>query len=214
MTLALFDLDNTILDGDSEWIWSEFLYHQGIVGKDFCIQIENYYRDYQNNRLDFHAYQAFLLHPLTLHPQEKLLELRGNYLSLIQAIIRPKLIERLSWHRRHSHELLLITATNNFLAEPIAALLNFSNLICTQIEIQNGKFTGKLSGVPAFREGKVKKINRWLDVNKQTLVESWGYSDSFNDLPLLDCVEHPVAVTPDPILRQHALYRGWYIMEN
>jgi len=214
MTLALFDLDNTILDGDSEWKWSEFLLQQNIVGKDFFEQIKIYYRDYENNRLDFYAYEAFLLHPLTLYPHEKLLQLRARYLEHIQSLVRPALIGRIEWHRVQGYKLLLITATNQFLAEPIAELLNFSMLICTQIETQNGNFTGKLTGIPAFRDGKIKRLNQWLKENQETLAGSWGYSDSFNDLPLLDKVEHPVAVTPDPILRQHALYQGWEIMEG
>jgi HAD superfamily hydrolase (TIGR01490 family) len=207
MTLAIFDLDFTLLEGDSEWLWSKFLMTQGIVGEEFIAQIESYYRDYEAGRLDFDAYERFLLTPQTQLSPQQLKELRKIYLF---EIIRPRLslrmLERVAWHRTQGHTLLLITASNAFLAKPIAQLLQFSNLICTQID------NGKPIGTPAFRVGKVTLLQAWLVKHEKNLAGSWGYSDSQNDLPLLQQVSHPVAVRPDAVLRSHAVQAGWEIL--
>lgn len=207
MTLAIFDLDFTLLEGDSEWLWAEFLLAQGLVGEDFIAQIEAYYRDYEAGTLDFDAYERFLLAPQTQLSPQRLTNLRAAYLlEVIRPRLRPWMLQRVDWHRAQGHTLLLITASNASLAAPIARLLQFPHLICTQIT------DGHPLGTPAFRAGKVTLLNDWLAQHQQTLTGSWGYSDSHNDLPLLQQVSRPVAVRPDPVLRRHAAQTGWEIL--
>ncbi len=213
MPLALFDLDFTLLDGDCEWLWSQFMVEQGVVGEDFIAQIARFFQDYEAGTLDIAVYETYLLQPLTGLSLESVIDLRTRYLEGIRARLRPFMLERLAWHRREGHDLLLITAANAFLAEPISSLLGFSNLICTGIETEDGRPLPSLSGIPAFREGKVKRLEIWLREHNRTLDESWGYSDSHNDLPLLERVTHPVAVTPDSVLRNIALDRDWELIE-
>jgi HAD superfamily hydrolase (TIGR01490 family) len=207
--LALFDLDCTLLEGDSEALWSRFLLERGIVDAGFDEKVAAFYQDYERGRLDFYAYQEHLLQPLTVNPVEVMICLRSHYLDRIRAALRPQILERVHWHRSQGHKLLLVTATNSFLAGPIAALLEFPGLICTQAESGGNAFTGRITGTPAFREGKVIQLKAWLDENRLTLKGSWGYSDSHNDLPLLTLVDHPVAVTPDIRLRRFAREHRW-----
>ena len=211
--LALFDLDYTILDGDSEAMWSRFLFEKQVVDNSFLTRINDYYHAYEQGWLDIYAYEAFLLGPLTQLPLARLLELRKEYIELVRQVVRAKMVKRVTRFRTLGFTLLLITASNSFIAEPIAELLHFPHLICTQIKRANGLFTTELEGIPAFREGKVQRLDQWLDQNGLTLKESWGYSDSHNDLPLLNRVEHPVAVMPDSVLRAHAKLHGWKIID-
>lgn len=211
--LALFDLDYTILDDDSESMWSRFLFEKNVVDNDFLIRITDYYRAYEHGWLDIHEYEAFLLRPLTQQPLTRLYRLRQEYLGQVRLAVREKMIRRVSRFRTLGFTLVLVTAANSFIAEPIARLLRFPHLICTRIKKSGGHFTTELDGIPAFREGKVQRLDQWLVRKGFTLKESWGYSDSHNDLPLLDRVQHPVAVMPDTILRAHAEQHGWKIIE-
>jgi HAD superfamily phosphoserine phosphatase-like hydrolase len=162
MTLAIFDLDFTLLEGDSEWLWSEFMLRQGIVSQDFITQIESYYRDYEAGMLDFDAYERFLLAPQTQLSLSHFAALRDIYLlEVIRPRLRGWMLERVDWHRAKGHTLLLITASNASLAEPIARLLQFPNLICTQIE------NGQPVGTPAFRAGKVTLLQAWLEKHEK-----------------------------------------------
>jgi HAD superfamily hydrolase (TIGR01490 family) len=207
MTLAIFDLDFTLLEGDSEWLWSEFLLSQGVVDETFMAQIVQYYRDYEAGILDFDSYEHFLLAPQTQLSPQRFADLRADYLlEIIRPRLRPQMVKRVDWHRTQRHTLLLITASNASLAEPIARLLQFPNLICTQIE------NGHPVGTPAFHTGKVTLLQAWLAEQGNSLSGSWGYSDSHNDLPLLQQVTHPVAVRPDAILRSHAVQAGWKVI--
>ena len=210
--VAIFDLDGTLLEGDSEALWSRFLYEQGIVGADFVSRVDDYYHDYEMGKLNILEYEEYLLRPLTLHPLEKLYQLRDKYLEHIRLIVRPSMMKLVHWHREQGHMLLLITATNSFLAGPIADLLHFPNLICTIAQRQGKQITGKVSGTPVFREGKVHALNQWLAKRGLALEGSWGYSDSHNDLQLLELVEHPVAISPDSILNELAHNREWEVM--
>lgn len=212
--LALFDLDYTILDGDSEAMWSRFLFEKGVVDKAFLMRMTDYYHAYDNGLLDIHEYEAFLLQPLTLYPHAKLLEWRTEYLKQVRPLVRASIMRRVKRFRALGFTLLLITASNSFIAEPIAKLLHFPHLICTQIKRKAGQYTTEIEGTPAFRDGKVLRLEQWLTQQGVTLKGSWGYSDSHNDLPLLKRVENPVAVLPDPILRAYANQHGWKIIEN
>lgn len=212
--IAIFDLDYTLLDGDSEAMWSRFLFEQGVVDKDFLMHITDYYHAYDDGRLDIHEYEALLLRPLTKHPLSKLYALRKIYLRQVRQAVRAQMMRRVRRFRTLGFILILVTASNNFTSEPIAEMLHFNHLICTQIKQDAGRFTTELEGIPAFREGKVQRVEQWLVELGLTLKDSWGYSDSHNDLPLLNRVENPVAVIPDPILRAHARQHGWKIIEN
>jgi HAD superfamily hydrolase (TIGR01490 family) len=213
-SIAIFDLDYTLLDGDSETMWSHFLFEKNVVDKGFLMRITDYYHAYDDGRLDIYEYEAFLLRPLTEYPLSRLLELRKEYLQRVRQAVRVKMMRRVKRFRTLGFTLLLITASNSFIAEPIAEMLQFRHLICTQIKQDAGRFTTQLDGIPAFREGKVQRLELWLAEHALTLKDSWGYSDSYNDLPLLNLVEHPVVVLPDPVLRAHARQQGWKIIEN
>lgn len=214
MTLALFDLDNTLLAGDSDHAWGEFLVDEGLVDQDeYRRANDRFYQQYLNGELDIFQYQRFTLEPLSRHNMDELLSWRARF---VDTRVRPMLQERahalVEKHRRQGHTLVIITATNRFVTEPIAGLLGIEHLIATEPEIVNGRFTGEVAGVPSFREGKVTRLQEWLDQHGQNLEGAWFYSDSHNDLPLLQSVSHPVAVDPDPVLEQHAREAGWPVI--
>jgi HAD superfamily hydrolase (TIGR01490 family) len=210
--VAVFDLDYTLLEGDCEALWSQFLFEKGIVGAEFVARIQDYYGDYEKGQLNFIEYEEFLLLPTTVYPLETLSRLRDEYLEHIQLLFRSSMVERVEWHRSEGHTLLMITASNSFLAKPIADRLRFPNLICTQVNRDGDTFTNHIDEIPAFQDGKVRLLDQWLVEHDLTLGGSWGYSDSHNDLPLLNQVEHPIAVRPDHQLEIHALEHGWKII--
>jgi HAD superfamily hydrolase (TIGR01490 family) len=210
--IAIFDLDYTLLGGDSEAMWSRFLFEQKVVDRDFLQRITDYYHAYEEGWLDIHEYEAFLLRPLTEHPLSKLLKLRKEYLQQVRQTVREKMMRRVKRFRDTGFTLLLITASNSFIAEPIADMLGFPNLICTRVKRDGENFTNQIDGIPAFREGKVHLLEQWLEERGLSLVGSWGYSDSHNDLPLLNSVEHPIVVAPDYVLRGYAQKHGWKII--
>ncbi len=211
--LVLFDLDYTLLEGDSEELWARHLLAEHVVDDGFFERIEAFYQDYRRGTLEFDRYEQFLLGPLAVQPLERLLDLRKDYLETIRRAVRPTLMDRIAGHRSDGCELVLVTACNSFLAEPIASMLGFANLICTQVETQAGHFTGRTCQVPAFRYGKVIRLAEWMREHRLGLAGSWCYSDSYNDLPLLELVDYPVMVTPDPELRQHGLAAGWELLD-
>ncbi|ROR35000.1 HAD family hydrolase [Inmirania thermothiophila] len=214
MGLALFDLDNTLLAGDSDYLWGRFLGEAGLVDAE-AYERENlrYYEAYRNGTLDIFAFLGFALRPLAEHDRGRLEALRARF---VEERIRPivleagrRLVER---HRARGDHPVIITATNRFVTEPIAALLGVDDLLATEPEERDGRFTGRVAGVPCFREGKVERLRRWLEGRGLDLAGSWFYTDSHNDLPLLGRVAHPVAVDPDPVLRAEARRRGWPVI--
>jgi HAD superfamily hydrolase (TIGR01490 family) len=213
MSLAVFDLDYTLLEGDSESLWSQFLLEQGVVDQVFIDRITAFYSDYENGKMDFRIYETYLLQAMAALAPEQLEGLRTNFLCRLHYRLRPYVLERLNWHRYQGHQLLIITAANAFLARPLADLLGVRHLICTDVEMQDHCLTGKVLGTIPFREGKVAMLKSWLShYSDRPLRDSWGYSDSFNDLPLLQWVRNPIAVTPDLALYNHALEHGWEIL--
>lgn len=213
MTVAIFDLDYTLLDGDTEALWSRFLFEKGWVARAFVERIEAYYRDYESGGLDFRAYEEFLLGSLAALAWDDFLGLREEFLhERISPLIRPPMLEVLGWHRGQGHTPLLLTASNHLLVEPIAGLLHIPNCLCTRAEIRDGKCTGRIVGIPAFQEGKATLLKDWLAAHRHTLEESWAYSDSHNDLPLLNLAAHAVAAYPDARLRSVAQSRAWKII--
>lgn len=207
--LALFDLDHTLLDGDSDSLWGRYLVHQGVLDAEEYRQASaRYYAEYVSGRLDIHEFLAFGLRPLKDNPPERLEAWRGCF---VQECIVPRIPresrELLAHHREHTS--VIITATNSFITAPIAAELGVPHLIATEPEQVDGRYTGRVSGLPCFREGKVAKLDAWLRQNRLEPAETWFYSDSHNDLPLLERVTHPTAVNPDEVLTRVARDRGW-----
>ena len=214
MNLAIFDLDNTLLGGDSDYLWGRFLVEQNIVdGEYYERENRRFYEEYKVGTLDIHEFLRFSLRPLAEHDVETLRTWRDTFMQeKIEPIMLPAARDLLEKHRAQGHLLLIITATNRFVTEPIAAALNVDHLIATEPEMMNGRYTGNVAGAPSFREGKVKCLENWLKINGINLSSSWFYSDSLNDLPLLEMVTHPVAVDPDDTLAGHARMRGWPII--
>ncbi|WP_166258954.1 HAD family hydrolase [Marinobacter salicampi] len=214
MTLAIFDLDNTLLAGDSDHAWGEFLVEEGIVDAEVYRQAnDRFYREYLDGELDIHRYLSFALEPLARHEPEQLLLWRKHFVDVkIRPMMLAKATALLDQHRSQGHTLLIITATNLFVTEPVAELLGIDHLIATEPEMVNGRYTGSVAGTPSFQEGKVTRLGEWLRHQDMTLDGAWFYSDSHNDLPLLKKVSHPVAVDPDPMLAEVASQEGWDII--
>ncbi|GAA0850838.1 HAD family hydrolase [Marinobacter szutsaonensis] len=214
MTLALFDLDNTLLAGDSDHAWGEFLVEEGLVdAEEYRKANDRFYEEYLNGELDIFHYLRFALQPLARHDIDELLAWREAFLEKkVRPMMQEKARELLDRHRQQGHTLMIITATNRFVTEPIAELLEVEHLIATEPELVNGRYTGEVAGVPSFQDGKVTRLNDWLDHHKRTLEGAWFYSDSHNDVPLLKQVENPVAVDPDPRLEALAKESGWPVI--
>lgn len=214
MSLALFDLDNTLIAGDSDHAWGEFLVNKGLVDADeYKKANDHYYTAYQQGNLDIHDYLTFSLRPLTQYSTQVMLDWRELFIKeSILPLMLPKAVALLNQHREQGHQILIITATNRFITEPIAQLLGVEELIAVEPEFIGGRYTGKVLGVPSFQEGKITRLNQWLANQDLSLKNSWFYSDSHNDLPLLEIVDNPVAVNPDDTLRARANQKGWPII--
>ncbi len=214
MKLAIFDLDSTLIAGDSDHLWGEFMSERGHVDAGAYRRANAaFYRDYLAGRLDIDAFLAFQLKPLGQHKRATLETWRGEYLEQkIKPLVLPAALALVEKHRRQRHQLLIITSTNRFIAEPVAALFGIDQLIACEPEMRAGEYTGRASGIPAFAEGKVKRLKDWLEQGGHCVSESWFYTDSHNDIPLLGEVDHPVAVDPDETLRKQASEAGWPVI--
>ena len=211
MALAIFDLDNTLIAGDSDHGWGEFLVENELVdAKLFQEKNDYYYEQYQLGKLDILEYLEFSLQPLTQHPLETLHSLRERFVAeKILPIIPQKSRDLLAKHKADGDYLLIITATNLFVTELIAKELGVDDIIATDPEMIDGQYTGKVAGIPSFQHGKVKRLAAWLEQNQLSLAGSHFYSDSHNDLPLLEQVDFPVAVDADDTLLAHANHKNW-----
>lgn len=214
MSLAIFDLDNTLLGGDSDHSWGEFLVQQQLVdGKLFKAKNDYFYQQYQAGTLDIFEFLAFALQPLTRFDQNQLAALHKQFMDeKIKPLFLPKAHALIEQHRTQGDDLLIITATNRFVTGPIAAALGIENLLATDPELVDGRYTGKVTGTPCFQDGKVTRLQQWLTGYEGDLSNSYFYSDSINDLPLLKLVDNPVAVDPDERLRHHAQQAGWPVI--
>jgi len=214
MALAIFDLDNTLIAGDSDYSWGEFLVQQGKVDAvQYREMNEKFYQDYQKGILDIRDYLAFALQPLARISREELSLLHRQFMAeVVQPMWLPQAVSLLQQHRRQGDYLLVITSTNRFVVEPICARLGVDDFLATDLVVHNGCYTGEVDGEPTFREGKVHRLRDWLAKSGQSLEGSYCYTDSINDLPLLDVVENPVAVDPDESLAAVAGERGWKII--
>ena len=217
MNLALFDLDNTLIAGDSDFQWAQFLIEMKALDRELHESRNmEFYEQYKAGTLDIHEFLDFQLKPLARHPRAQLEAWRREFVSKrIMPLIARGTRELIERHQLDGDLCIIITATNSFVTAPIAQALGIDHLIATEPEVKDGEFTGRVSGVPSFREGKVERLEKWLDEHNLTwlsFLRSWFYSDSLNDLPLLSKVTHPVAVDPDPTLRRHAENNNWPII--
>ena len=212
--LALFDLDNTLLAGDSDYNWSLFLIKQGLLDeKTHHERNEQFYLDYKNGNLDIYKFLAFQLKPLSEHSVADLNALHAKYMdSVIRPMMTQKAQDLVNQHKAQGDLCLVITATNSFVTKPIAQAYGIAHLIGTDPEMVNGAYTGGVAGVPSFQEGKVTRLKQWLAERGQELADfeqSYFYSDSHNDLPLMKLVTNPVAVDADAKLTDYAQQHGW-----
>ena len=217
MELALFDLDNTLLSGDSDYEWAQFLIEEGVLDRGrYEAENRRFYDQYKAGTLDIFEFLDFQLAPLAQYPRERLDRWHEAFMERkIRPIIRDKGRSLLRRHQDHGSLCAIITSTNAFVTGPIAREFGIAHLLATEIEEIDGRFTGRPRGTPCFREGKIECLSRWLlqqGASVQSFSASWFYSDSSNDLPLLEHVTRPVAVDPDDVLRRTALQRGWEVI--
>ena len=213
MALALFDLDKTLIAGDSDFLWGEFLAQKGIVDKlTYQAKNKEFFADYARGALDIQKYLEFCLHPLTLYDLPTLISLRDEFVeSSIYPLIHKQAYSTIKQHKNLENTIVVISATNEFIVEGVTALFDIDYVIATHAEKINGKFTGKSTKTPCFKEGKVTNLNQWLQPLEFDLKGSYFYSDSHNDIALLSEVEHAIAVNPDEVLLAHAHAHHWQV---
>lgn len=211
MNLAIFDLDNTLIGGDSDYLWGEFLVEKKLVdARLYERENKRFYNEYKAGTLDIYEFLEFSLAPLSRYSPATLAALHQEFMAAkINTIWLPKAEALLKEHRDKNDYLLIITATNHFVTAPIAEKLGVDDIIATMPEQKNNLYTGKVSGIPCFQEGKVERLSQWLQEKNYSLEDSHFYSDSINDLPLLLKVTHPVAVDPDEKLEKYAVEHNW-----
>lgn len=217
MDLALFDLDNTLLSGDSDFEWAQFLIGKGVLDREVQqARNEHFYQQYKDGTLDIFEFLDFQLAPLARHARAELDAWHAEFMAeVIRPMIGAPARALVREHQAKGDLLAVVTATNSFVTGPIARELGISHLVATIAAQDKGTFTGRARGVPAFRAGKIERVERWLEelgLHFGSFAESWFYSDSHNDLPLLEKVGRPVAVDPDDRLRALALERGWPVL--
>lgn len=215
MALALFDLDNTLLNGDSDHGWGMYLAEVGAVdAAEQTLRQDQFYQQYLDGVLDIYEFCEYQFSVLTQYSTQQLNEWHSDFMiKTIEPMIKTGKADLLKKHKEAGDDVIIITATNDFVTAPIAKRLGVDTLIATQAQKINNKFTGKLRGTPCFQEGKVTRLKEWLNTNSKTLENSLFYSDSINDLPLLELVDTAIAVTPDDRLRAHAEKLHWQIID-
>jgi HAD superfamily hydrolase (TIGR01490 family) len=217
VTLGLFDLDNTLLSGDSDYEWGQFLVDRGVLAREeYEAQNAAFFEQYKVGTLDIHEYLGFALRPLAAHTPQDLARWHGEFMrERILPMIAPGARALVRRHLEAGELCAIVTATNSFVTAPIAREFGVPHLIATEPESRDGRFTGRVAGTPCFREGKIRRLDEWLAAMGRRLEDfpdSSFYSDSHNDLPLLERVRRPVAVDPDPQLAAEAARRGWPVI--
>ncbi|MEX2197231.1 MAG: HAD family hydrolase [Burkholderiales bacterium] len=217
MTLTLFDLDNTLLAGDSDYEWGQFLIDRGVVAReDYEAHNARFFEQYNAGTLDIHEYLGFALGPLAAHTPGDLERWREAFVrERIQPMILPRARDLVTGHLGAGELCAVVTATNSFVTAPIVREFGVPHLVATEPESEAGRFTGRVAGTPCFREGKLQRVDEWLaglGLRFTQFEDSRFYSDSHNDLPLLERVRHAVAVDPDPQLGAEARRRGWPVI--
>ncbi len=217
MNLALFDLDNTLLNGDSDFEWAQFLIEQGVLDREL-FEAKNlaFYEQYKAGTLDIYEFLDFQLKPLSRHARKVLNGWRDDFMQhKVRGMMTAPARDLVARHRAVEDVCVIITATNSFVTSPIAREFGVEHLIATEPEEKDGEFTGCVAGVPCFREGKITRLENWFAQRGwgwDSFADSFFYSDSFNDLPLLAKVNNPIAVDPDATLRKYAEQHGWRIL--
>ena len=215
MSLAIFDLDNTLIGGDSDYLWGEYLCDEGIISDRQSFEKKNdyFYQQYELGSLDIYAWAEFSFEILSHY---SINELEAFHLKFMAQKIEPILLEKaqdcINSHKENGDTVLVITASNTFVTAPIVKRYGINHLLATEPEIVSGRYTGKVSGIPCFKSGKIENLMPWLERNGESLKDSTFYSDSHNDLPLLELVDNPVAVNADKILAKIAQTKGWDIL--
>jgi HAD superfamily hydrolase (TIGR01490 family) len=214
MSLAIFDLDNTLISDDSDHLWGQFLVEKKLVDSEHYDRVNTqFYRDYCQGNLDIDQYLTFALSFLAEHPLEKLHQWREQFINeKIRPLVLPAAQALVKKHHDRGDTLIVITATNRFVTEPIVKLFGITNMLATEPELIDGRYTGRYVNEPCYQQGKVTRLNQWLDSNNADLTDSTFYSDSHNDIPLLEKVSHPIAVDPDEKLKRHADENSWRII--
>ena len=217
MDLVLFDLDNTLLCGDSDFEWAQFLIAKGVLDREvYEARNTEFYEQYKAGTLDIHEFLDFQLKPLSRHPREELASWHREFMTTrIRPLMGDKAKDLVRRHTNDGALTAIVTATNSFVTAPIAREFGVPHLIATIPAQDKGRFTGKPRGTPAFRDGKIARVESWLEslgMYWGSFERSWFYSDSLNDLPLLGKVTNPVAVDPDPTLEAHASAHGWPVI--
>ena len=214
MSLALFDLDNTLIAGDSDYEWGKWLVYKNKVDVAYYQRMnDRFFRDYEAGELDIYAYLEFALAPLAQIDPDELRDLHREFMDqIIIPMWLPEAEKLLEKHRNKGDFLVIISATNRFIVEPICHRFKVDEVIATEPEMRNGRYTGKVLGTPSYQTGKVERLQAWLQGHSETLQDSYFYSDSINDLSLLHLVDHPVAVDPDPRLKDKAKENDWPII--
>ncbi len=214
MRLTIFDLDNTLLHGDSDYAWGNFLVDKGVVDGDYY-QRENdrFYEEYKNKTLDVFEYQRFALKPLTSMTISERESLHQEFMTqVVQGMQQPKAQALVAQHKQQGDTLLVITATNYFITAPIVRALGIDHLLATDPEIIDDQFTGEVKGIPCFQEGKIERLQQWLSEQDASFSHTTFYSDSINDAPLLEYADTSIAVDPDERLSQIAKEKHWQII--
>ena len=214
MALAIFDLDHTLLSGDSDHAWGQFLVDRGLVDPEVHQRRnDHFYEQYKAGSLDIHEYLEFAMRPLTEYDADHMHAERDIFLNdRIEPLVSQKARNLIRHHEERGDTLLIITATNGFVTYPIAERLGIAHIIAPHPEVIDGRYTGKTVGIPSFQVGKVTRLKRWMEEHQHDMQGSYFYSDSHNDLPLLRLVDHPVAVDPDPTLQAEAEANGWPVI--
>ena len=214
MSLAIFDLDNTLIGGDSDYLWGEFLCDEGIISDRQSFEKKNdyFYQQYELGLLDIYAWAEFSFEILSHYSINELEAFHHKFMAQkIEPIFLEKAQDCINSHKENGDTVLVITASNTFVTAPIVKRYGINHLIATEPEIVSGRYTGKVSGIPCFKSGKIENLMPWLERNGESLKDSTFYSDSHNDLPLLELVDNPVAVNADKILTKIAEKKGWKV---
>ncbi|MBV1876261.1 MAG: HAD-IB family hydrolase [Pseudomonadales bacterium] len=214
MALAIFDLDETLISADSDHAWGEYVVANNLVDKQsHQAKNEQFYQEYKQGVLDIEAYMRFSCAVLAAHSTDLLYQHRQQFIDQqIKPLLLPKALAKIAAHKEQGDLIIVVTATIDFITQPIVELMGIKNLIAPEPEMLNGRYTGKLSGIPSYGIGKVIRLKEWVKAHNQDMTNSYFYSDSANDIPLLEAVEHPVAVDPDPRLEHFAKQHNWPII--
>jgi HAD superfamily hydrolase (TIGR01490 family) len=216
MSLAIFDLDNTLIGGDSDYLWGEFLCDEGIISDRQSFEKKNdyFYQQYELGSLDIYAWAEFSFEILSHY---SINELEAFHLKFMDQKIEPIFLKKaqdcINSHKENGDTVLVITASNTFVTAPIVKRYGINHLIATEPEIVSGRYTGKVSGIPCFKSGKIENLMPWLERNGESLKDSTFYSDSHNDILLLELVENAVVVNADAKLTLMARKKGWKIVD-